>query len=53
VSPKQADLVVLKESIEAGKVTPVIDRTFALKESRQAIDRVGGGHARGKVAITV
>jgi NADPH:quinone reductase-like Zn-dependent oxidoreductase len=53
VSPKQADLVVLKESIEAGKITPVIDRAFPLRETRKAIDRVGGGHARGKVAITV
>jgi NADPH:quinone reductase-like Zn-dependent oxidoreductase len=53
VSPKQADLVVLKESIEAGKISPVVDGAFALRETDQAIDRVGGGHARGKVAITV
>jgi NADPH:quinone reductase-like Zn-dependent oxidoreductase len=53
VSPKQADLVVLQELTEAGKVTPVVDRTLPLREARQAIDRVGGGHARGKVAITV
>lgn len=53
MSPKQADLVVLQESIEAGRITPVIDTTFALKEARQAIDRVAGGHVRGKVAIAV
>ena len=52
-SPKHADLVVLKELIEAGKVTPIIDRAYPLSEARQAIDHVGTGHARGKVAITV
>jgi len=53
VSPKQENLVVLTELIESGKVTPVIDRTYPLSEIRQAIDHVGGGHARGKVVITV
>jgi NADPH:quinone reductase-like Zn-dependent oxidoreductase len=53
VSPKFEDLVVLKELIEAGKVTPVIDRTYPLSEASQAIGHVGEGHARGKVAITV
>lgn len=52
-SPKHADLVVLNELIEAGKVTPIIDRAYPLSEARQAIDHVGTGHARGKVAITV
>ena len=42
-----------KESLEASKITPVIDRTFALAETHQAINRVGGGHARGKVVITM
>jgi NADPH:quinone reductase-like Zn-dependent oxidoreductase len=53
LSPKLEDLVVLKELIEAGKITPVIDRTYALSETSQAISHVGEGHARGKVAITV
>ena len=52
VSPKVENLVVLTQLIEAGKVTPVVDRTFPLSETRQAIDLVGGGHARGKVVIT-
>lgn len=47
------DLIVLKELIEAGKITPVIGRTYPLSETPQAIDHVGGGHARGKVVITV
>jgi len=53
VSLKFEDLVVLKELIEAGKVTPVIDRTYPLSEASQAIGHVGEGHARGKVVITV
>ena len=53
VSPKQENLVVLTELIESGKVTPVIDRTYPLSETRHAIDHVGGGHARGKVVVTV
>jgi len=53
VAPKQEDLVVLKELIETGKVTPVIERTYPLSETAHAIDHVGAGHARGKVAISV
>ena len=53
VSPKAENLVVLRELIEAGKVTPVIGRTYPLSDTRQAIDHVGGGHARGKVVVTV
>jgi NADPH:quinone reductase-like Zn-dependent oxidoreductase len=45
-------LVVLKDLIEAGKVTPVIDRIYPLSEAPQAIAYVGEGQARGKVAIT-
>jgi NADPH:quinone reductase-like Zn-dependent oxidoreductase len=53
VAPKSEDLVVLKELVEAGKVTPVIDHAYPLSETAQAMDRVGGGHSRGKVVITV
>ena len=47
------DLIVLKELIEAGKVTPVIDRTYPLSEVPEAIRYMREGHARGKVVITV
>jgi NADPH:quinone reductase-like Zn-dependent oxidoreductase len=47
------DLFALAELIEAGKVTPVMDRTYPLREAARAIGHVGEGHARGKVAITV
>ena len=47
------DLVVLKELVEAGKVTPVIDRTYPLSKTPDAIRYLEQGHARGKVVITV
>jgi NADPH:quinone reductase-like Zn-dependent oxidoreductase len=47
------DFDALRELIEAGKVTPVIDRTYQLNEGPDAIRYVMEGHARGKVAITV
>jgi NADPH:quinone reductase-like Zn-dependent oxidoreductase len=50
---KKPDLVVLKELIEAGKVTPVIDRTYPLSDTPEAIRYLEAGHARGKVVITV
>jgi len=46
-------LAVLKELIEAGKLTPVIDRTFPLSETPEAIRYLESGRARGKVVITV
>ena len=53
LAPKLDDLITLKEMIEAGQVKPVMDRTFSLAETSLALDHVGQGHARGKVAITV
>jgi NADPH:quinone reductase-like Zn-dependent oxidoreductase len=50
---RRADLLVLKELIEAGKVTPVIDRTYPLREAPEAIRYLEQGHARGKVVIRV
>jgi NADPH:quinone reductase-like Zn-dependent oxidoreductase len=49
----RADLLVLKGLIEAGKVTPFIDRTYPLSETPQAIGLVEEGHARGTVVINV
>jgi NADPH:quinone reductase-like Zn-dependent oxidoreductase len=50
---RSADLLVLKELIEAGKLTPVIDRTYPLREAPEAIRYLAEGHARGKVVIRV
>jgi NADPH:quinone reductase-like Zn-dependent oxidoreductase len=47
------DLIVLKELIESGKVTPVIDRTYPLAEAPEAIRYLQEGRVRGKVVITV
>lgn len=51
--PNKDNLVQVRELIEAGKVTPVIDRTFALSEVPDAIRYVEVEHARAKVVITV
>ncbi|MGZ8786511.1 MAG: NAD(P)-dependent alcohol dehydrogenase [Acidimicrobiia bacterium] len=51
--PNKEDLATLKELVEAGKVTPVIDRTYPLSQTAEAIGHVGEGHARGKTVITV
>jgi NADPH:quinone reductase-like Zn-dependent oxidoreductase len=52
-TPNHEDLLVLKELIESGKVTPVIDRTYPLAEVPEAMRYLESGHARGKVLITV
>ncbi len=49
----QEDLVTLKELIEAGKITPVIDRRYPLTETAQAMRYFEEGHTRGKIVITM
>jgi NADPH:quinone reductase-like Zn-dependent oxidoreductase len=51
--PNKENLATLKELVESGKVTPVIDRTYPLSETPEAVAYLGEGHARGKVIITV
>ncbi|MFC1619990.1 NAD(P)-dependent alcohol dehydrogenase [Candidatus Neomarinimicrobiota bacterium] len=51
--PTNEDLVVLKELIESGKLTPVIDGTYSLSEVPEAMRYLHEEHARGKVVITV
>jgi NADPH:quinone reductase-like Zn-dependent oxidoreductase len=51
--PDQRDLAFLKELLEAGKVVPIVDRRYPLSEAAEALRYLGGGHARGKVVITV
>jgi NADPH:quinone reductase-like Zn-dependent oxidoreductase len=50
---REEDLEALRELLEAGKVTPVVDRTFPLSEVPEAIRYLRDGRARGKVVITV
>jgi len=47
------DLAVLRELLDAGKVTPVIDRAYRLNQVAEAVRYLETGHARGKVVITV
>jgi NADPH:quinone reductase-like Zn-dependent oxidoreductase len=47
------DLVALEQLVQAGKVTPVIDRTYPLNETAKAISHIAAGHARGTVVVTV
>jgi NADPH:quinone reductase-like Zn-dependent oxidoreductase len=47
------DLVVLQGLLEAGTITPVIDRQYELSEVPEALRYLGEGHARGKIVVTV
>ena len=49
----QSDLTYLAELIQSGKIKPVIDRTYKLSETKDAMAYLEEGHARGKVIITV
>jgi NADPH:quinone reductase-like Zn-dependent oxidoreductase len=51
--PSRDDMTALTELIEAGKIAPVIDRTYPLPETPAALRYLETGHARGKVVITV
>jgi len=51
--PTPTDLGVLGELMSSGRVTPVVDRTYRLEETSEAIRHVAAGHSRGKVVIAV
>jgi NADPH:quinone reductase-like Zn-dependent oxidoreductase len=51
--PNQGDLTFIKDLIEAGKVSPVIDHTYPLQNIADAVRYIGEGHAVGKVIITI
>ncbi|HEX2029082.1 MAG TPA: NAD(P)-dependent alcohol dehydrogenase [Nitriliruptorales bacterium] len=50
---RDEDLDRLSALIESGNVTPVIDRTYPLADTRAAMEYLAQGHARGKVVITI
>jgi len=52
-TPNADDLSFVKDLIEAGKVTPVIDRTYPLENTAEAVRYVGGSRAAGKVIIQI
>jgi len=51
--PNQKDLIFVKELLETGKVVPIIDRCYPLREVADAIRYLEEGHAPGKIVITV
>ena len=51
--PRHEDLVVLKELVESGALRPVLDKTCSLPDVPAALEYIEGGHARGKVVVTV
>ena len=51
--PSKEDLTIIRELMAAGKVTPVIDRSYSLSEVPEAIRYLEEKHARGKVVITL
>jgi len=50
---RKDDLAVLGELMQAGKVTPVIDRRYPLSEVPAAMRYSEEGHARGKIIIAM
>jgi NADPH:quinone reductase-like Zn-dependent oxidoreductase len=46
------DLIMLGDLIKAGKITPVIERTYKLNDAPEALRQLDAGHARGKLVIT-
>lgn len=53
MKPNTKDLAYIKDLIEAGKVVPVIDKSFPLNKLPEALRYYSEGHTRGKVVITV
>jgi NADPH:quinone reductase-like Zn-dependent oxidoreductase len=49
--PNRADLLVLAELVETGKLRPVIERTYPLRDTAEAVRYVETGHARAKVVV--
>jgi NADPH:quinone reductase-like Zn-dependent oxidoreductase len=48
-----AELVVLRDLVEAGKAKPVVERRYPLRELADALRHVGEGHARGQVVVGI
>jgi len=49
----KADMSILADLMQSGKITPVVDRTYKLSETSQALRYLEQGHARGKIVITI
>jgi NADPH:quinone reductase-like Zn-dependent oxidoreductase len=53
VTPNRANLATLRDLIQSGKVTPIIDRTYPLDKTPEAVRYMEMEHARAKIAISV
>ncbi|WP_048744280.1 NADP-dependent oxidoreductase [Paenibacillus sp. P22] len=53
MKPSGAQLSLLKERIESGRIKPVVDKVFRLEDAGQALRYLEGGSAKGKVVITI
>jgi NADPH:quinone reductase-like Zn-dependent oxidoreductase len=51
--PIHEDLSAVAALVEAGELSPVVDRTYALSDAAEGLRHLEGGHARGKAVITV
>jgi len=51
--PRQEDLATIQGLMKSGKVTPVLDKSYSLSQTAEAIRYLEQKHARGKVVITV
>jgi NADPH:quinone reductase-like Zn-dependent oxidoreductase len=51
--PSKEDLTIMHELMKSGKVTPVIDKRYKLREVPETIRYLEKGHARGKVVTTL
>jgi NADPH:quinone reductase-like Zn-dependent oxidoreductase len=51
--PNKEDLTIMRDLMATGKVTPVIEKRYSLREVPEAIRYLREGHARGKVVITL
>jgi NADPH:quinone reductase-like Zn-dependent oxidoreductase len=53
IKTSKQDLIMLSDLVQAGKLKPVIERTYKLDEAPEALRYLNEGHARGKVVVTV
>jgi NADPH:quinone reductase-like Zn-dependent oxidoreductase len=49
----RADLETIKEMIEAGKVTPIVERSYPMRDAAEAMRHLGTGHAKAKIVINI
>ena len=50
---REEDLETLRQLLEEGKLTPVVDRTFPIDAAAEAVRQIHSGHTRGKIVIEV